>query len=226
MPIQLSPVSYLQYVYDPDYLRGSVVYRTDGAMCFEKLGFSNVKVIKKTDIILDGGNVIKCDDSVIMTDKVFRENRNYDKITLINKLERCFGVELVVIPWDCNERYGHADGMVRYLGDGCVLLSNYGDIDPTFAEKLLRILSRRYEVTELRFSVKKPSPYNWAYINYLQVGKAVLLPKLDVEEDELAYEQFHALFPQAFVCQVGVGSLVRRGGVLNCVSWTIYNQLN
>lgn len=193
MPVQLSPDVYLQYVYIPDYLRDSAVYRTDGAVCFEKLKLSDVRVTK-TDVVLDGGNVIKCGDSVIMTDKIFYENRNYDKVALMNELERCFGAELVVIPWDHHERYGHADGMVRYLGDGRVLLTNYGDFDPGFAEKLLKVLSRRYEVTELCYPVGKPSPYNWAYINYLQVGEVILLPRLDMKEDGMAYERFRALF--------------------------------
>ena len=225
MPVQLSPDVYLQYVYIPDYLRDSAVYRTDGAVCFEKLKLSDVRVTK-TDVVLDGGNVIKCGDSVIMTDKIFYENRNYDKVALMNELERCFGAELVVIPWDHHERYGHADGMVRYLGDGRVLLTNYGDFDPGLAEKLLKVLSRRYEVTELCYPVGKPSPYNWAYINYLQVGEVILLPRLDMKEDGMAYERFRALFPQASIGQVGVKSLVRRGGALNCVSWNICNQLN
>ena len=131
-----------------------------------------------------------------------------------------------MIPWDHHERYGHADGLVCYLGDGRVLLTNYGDFDPGFAEKLLKVLSRRYEVTELCYPVGKPSPYNWAYINYLQVGEVILLPRLDMKEDGMAYERFRALFPQASIGQVGVKSLVRRGGALNCVSWNICNQLN
>ena len=225
MPIQLSSDTYLQYVYAPDYLRNSDAYRTDGVACFEELNFSDARRIK-TDVVLDGGNVIKCSDSVIMTDKVFYENRKYTKSVLMNELERCFGVELVVIPWDRYEPYGHADGMVRYLGDGRVLLANYGDFTPAFAEKLLKILSCRYEVAELRFPVSKPSTYNWAYINYLQVGEVILLPKLGVEEDEVAYEQFRSLCPQASIYQVDVKSLVRRGGVLNCVSWNICSRIN
>lgn len=225
MPIQLSPDTYLQYVYAPDYLRNSDVHQTDGTVCFEKLNFLDVKIMK-TDVVLDGGNVIKCGDSVIMTDKVFYENRKYTKGALMNELERCFGAEMVVVPWDRHERYGHADGMVRYLGDGRVLLANYGDFAPAFAEELLKILSCRYEVAELRFPVKKPSRYSWAYINYLQVGEVILLPKLDVKEDELAYEQFRSLFSQASIYQVDAKSLVRQGGVLNCVSWNICSQIN
>ena len=88
MPVQLSPDVYLQYVYIPDYLRDSAVYRTDGAVCFEKLKLSDVRVTK-TDVVLDGGNVIKCGDSVIMTDKIFYENSNYEKVDLMNELELC-----------------------------------------------------------------------------------------------------------------------------------------
>ena len=64
-------------------------------MCFEKLNLPDVRVAK-TDVVLDGGNVIKCEDSVIMTDKIFYENRNYDKVVLMNELERCFGSDGVV----------------------------------------------------------------------------------------------------------------------------------
>ena len=223
MPVQLSPDVYLQYVYIPDYLRDSAVYRTDGAVCFEKLKLSDVRVTK-TDVVLDGGNVIKCGDSVIMTDKIFYENRNYDKVALMNELERCFGAELVVIPWDHHERYGHADGMVRYLGDGRVLLTNYGDFAPEFAKELVKTLSHKYDVTELSYPLQKPSSYNWAYINYLQVGKVVLMPKLDDPENDMAYEQLHNLFPDASICRVGgIKPLLRRGGGLNCVSWNVCN---
>ena len=74
MPIQLSPDTYLQYVYAPDYLRDSDAYRTDGAACFEKLNLPDARRIK-TDVVLHGGNVIKCGDSEIMTDKLIYENR-------------------------------------------------------------------------------------------------------------------------------------------------------
>lgn len=222
MPIQVTRDSYVQYVYIPDYLDAASEYRTDGGICFEKLGFPDRKVVR-TDIVLDGGNVMKCGDSVIMTDKVFLENRQRSRMQVMSELERIFEADVVTIPWDRNEPYGHADGMVRYLGEGRVLLTNYGDFEPDFAKVLMKTLSRKYEVEELRFPVKRPSMYNWAYINYLQVGEAILLPELDVEEDEIAYEQLHTLLPQALICQVGVKSLVRRGGALNCISWNVCN---
>lgn len=223
MPIQVTRNSYVQYIYNPDYLHTSTDYRTDGVVCFDRLCFPDSKIVK-TDIVLDGGNVIKCGDSVIMTDKVFFENRERNKAKVMDELERAFGAEVVIIPWDRHERYGHADGMVRYLGDGRVLLSNYKDFAPEFANELVKTLSLKYDVTELSYPLQKPSSYNWAYINYLQVGKVVLVPQLDDPEDDMVYEQLHNLFPDFSICRVGgIKPLLRRGGGLNCVSWNVCN---
>ena len=223
MPIQVTRNSYVQYVYNPDYLHTSPDYRTDGVACLERLCFPDSKVVK-TDIVLDGGNVIKCDDSVIMTNKVFLENRQWSKAKVMDELERVFGAEVIIIPWDHHERYGHVDGMVRYLGDGRVLLTNYGDFAPEFAKELVKTLSHKYDVTELSYPLQKPSSYNWAYINYLQVGKVVLMPKLDDPENDMAYEQLHNLFPDASICRVGgIKPFLRRGGGLICVSWNVCN---
>ena len=223
MPIQVTRNSYVQYIYNPDYLHTSTDYRTDGVVCFDRLCFPDSKIVK-TDIVLDGGNVIKCGDSVIMTDKVFFENRERNKAKVMDELERAFGAEDVIIPWDRHERYGHADGMVRYLGDGRVLLSNYKDFAPEFANELVKTLSLKYDVTELSYPLQKPSSYNWAYINYLQVGKVVLVPQLDDPEDDMVYEQLHNLFPDFSICRVGgIKPLLRRGGGLNCVSWNVCN---
>ena len=47
------------------------------------------------DVIVDGGNVIKCDEKVIMTDKVFVENKEKDREFLQMVLEESFGCEVV-----------------------------------------------------------------------------------------------------------------------------------
>ena len=122
-----------------------------------------------TDIVLDGGNVIKCGDKVIMTDKIFKENPGYQRQDLVDALENLFFAELVIIPWDKYEMYGHADGMVRYIDGNRVLLNNYINFDPCLRKRLLEVLSAHFEVEELNYKAVRPSKLSWVFLNYLQI---------------------------------------------------------
>lgn len=219
MPIQLQKDKLLQYTYNPDYLKKLKNYITDPTSCLKRLRQTPVK----SNLVLDGGNVIKCPQAVIMTDKIFQENPKYSKLDLINKIETQFDTELILIPWDKCEEYGHADGMVRYIDNNRVLINNYADIDKSLHKKLVSILQPKFEIEELHFTAKHPSEYNWSYINYLRVGDLILLPSLGVEEDSQALAQFTNLF-QANIVQIDVTELVKKGGALNCVSWNVKNN--
>lgn len=217
MPIQISDKEFIQYEYNPDYLQNSLDYITNPTSCCRSLGIET----KHLELVVDGGNVIKCVDSIIMTDKVFIENPNYPKLQLINLLEATFGCEIIFIPWDRNEVYGHADGMVRHIEGNKVLLNNYGNCDKAFRNKMVKILQARFNIVELNYKTSKPSTYNWAYVNYIQVQNLILLPALGIDEDEQALEQFCKIFPNQQIEQVDVSEIVPLGGALNCISWQI-----
>lgn len=217
MPIQISENKFIHYIYNPDYLANEPNYITNPNECFKSLNID----IKSLNVILDGGNVIKCSDSIIMTDKVFVENKNLTKIRLINTLENTLGCEVIFIPWDKNEIYGHADGMVRYIEDRKVLLNNYCNSNKLLRSKIVKVLQDHFDIVELSYNIPKPSANNWAYINYLQVQNLILLPTLGIAEDEQAYQQFGEIFPNHQIEQVDMSEIVKFGGTLNCISWNI-----
>lgn len=220
MPIQINDNYLVQYCYNPDYLREKKEYITDPTQCCSRLR----QTPTLTDVIIDGGNVIKCHDSVIMTDKVFKENsKNYSRIDLLNKLEELFKAELIVIPWDKAESFGHADGMVRYIRENQLLLTNYQDFDNLLRKKILKSLGSKFEIIELHYDVSKPSENNWAYINYLRTKDIILLPWLGIEEDNQAIKQFESLFPEykRRIVPIDTRSLIKLGGALNCISWNV-----
>ena len=109
----------MAFKYLPDYLLNSK-YRdtiTENAADIARgiLVGDKVEVID-TDIIVDGGNVIKCDNAVIMVDKVIRANPHYSASKLLAELTRLFDCEVFLIPWDDEEgMYGHSD-CYRRLG--------------------------------------------------------------------------------------------------------------
>ena len=212
---------YVSYVYNPDYLQSekNKKYITDNVE--EVFDLSNDSVIK-TKLVIDGGNVIMCGDKVIMTDKIFVENSGLSKEEVVAEIERVFSAKLVVIPWDKEEEFGHADGMVRFVSDNHVLINQYKDIDPELRQKLIDALSPHFaKISELEYG-KASSQNSWAHINYLQVDNYIFVPQLGIMTDKLALEQISKVFPTSKVVPVEVKGIVKNGGALNCVSWNHY----
>lgn len=214
---------YVSYVYNPDYLQNEKdkKYITDNVD--EVFDLSNDSVTK-TKLVIDGGNVIMCDDKVIMTEKIFVENSSFSKEEVVAEIERVFSAKLVVIPWDKEEEYGHADGMVRFVSDNHVLINQYKDIDPVLRQKLIDALSPHFsEISELEYG-KASSQNSWAHINYLQVDNFIFVPQLGIMTDKHAVEQISSIFPDSTIIPVEVKGIVKKGGALNCVSWNYYNN--
>lgn len=86
MPIQVEKDKFVSYVYDPDYLQEDKASIT---IWSEITNLPSMPEIIQTKLIIDGGNVIKCSDKVIITDKVFLENRRlqYSQKEVMEELE-------------------------------------------------------------------------------------------------------------------------------------------
>lgn len=218
MPIPLGDGSFLQYKYNPDYLRDNHrEYISNPEDVCKRAG---IIPDKKTDLIIDGGNVIRCDDAVIMTEKVLFENPGRE---IVPELEPLLGCKIILLPWDRNERYGHADGIVRYIGEGRVLMTNYWDYDPVIADKIYGILSDFFQVERLQYSGTHHHKNSWAYINWLQTRDIIIVPSYGEHEDDEAVSQIESAMPQysGKVFQVRFNGITRFGGGVNCVSWNI-----
>ena len=229
MPIQVSDEKFIEFRYDPDYLQGEEnrVLKTYPDIVCDAIGLKTIK----TDIVIDGGNVIKSNDAVILTDKILIENEGiYQPDQLISELKQLFEVEkIILIPWDeKNDYFGHADGMIRFIDEKKVLLQAYFDTySKKFKDKLFNTLkTNSIEWVKLEYNVPKEDYLrNWAYINFLQTKDLIIVPKLGIDEDEQALLQIKTIFAdyaeRKSVFQVDMSSVVEEGGALNCISWTI-----
>ena len=230
MPIQLEKDKFMVHEYSPDYLVGFEDYIPNYEAIVKDLNLNCIV----TDIDMDGGNVVKCGKKVIMTNKIIRGNllpyvediKDGLKRRLINSLEDYMKAEIILIPQDRYDEYGHADGMVRYIGGNDVLMNCYENLDPNLHEQLKDILSRHFHVETLYFKIPRCSKYVWAYINFLQVGRCIFVPGLGIKEDKLAIEQIQSFYPNHKVILIdGCMNLIREGGALNCISWNILTDL-
>ncbi len=251
MPIQIEKNRFVFYRYTPDYLQDKIglTLQTDPKFVFhegsnelrrllpmsmeEEVRFDGLRPISvvhpvfhhiELDLVMDGGNVVKCGDKVVMTDKVCVENKDKTPLEVQRQIEEAFQCEVVFLPWDRSEKYGHSDGIVHSLGDNRVLMTNYADFDKAFADEYLRILEKNFDVTILKYNVKRKHKRSWSYINFLQIGTLVLVPQIGIPEDEQAMEQISRTLPDCEIVGIPALEALRRGGALNCISWNITSR--
>jgi agmatine deiminase len=225
MPIQLSENAFCQFSYQPDYLRNDPELVTPPEKC--RLAF--MRDYRQKPIVLDGGNIVASRTKVILTDKVYKENPTIERPRLRDRLEAIFQAECVFIPKEPFDEVGHSDGVVRFIAENRVLMSDYSAVDPGYGDKVRRILEKNgLEVETLPMFQEKgwrrpgelPSAVG-NYVNFLRVGESVILPGYDRPEDQLALERVRQVLPNVVASQVPCRELAEEGGVLNCVSWTI-----
>lgn len=225
MPTQVSDNKHVQFVYKPDYLQTKSLIKTISDVDYICDSLKMLRV--KSDILLDGGNVIRSSKSVILCDKVFQENPHYTRKNLLTELRELFEVEKVIlVPQQPKDIIGHADGMVRFLDENTVLVNDYSIEKPEFQRAFLIALDNAgLDYIEIPYN-----PYNnisdddatGIYINYLQMKDVIFLPVFGLEEDEKAVNQIEKLFPAHKIVPVKSNEIAKEGGVLNCISWNIW----
>ncbi len=226
MPIQIEEDHFVFYKYTPDYLQSPYYCRlqTNPEKVFQAPQNRLEQVAQNAitiDLVIDGGNVVKCGDTIVMTEKVFVENKDKTRTEVERILKDAFRCDILFLPWDRKETFGHSDGIVHYAGDGKILLTNYGDFSPYYYNRFRKALEKHFEVIPLKYATKRRHARSWAYINFLQVGKLVFVPQLGLEEDKQALEQIANALPDCEVVGIPALEAVIRGGALNCVSWNV-----
>lgn len=220
MPIQTTVTECISFRYSPSYLN-SVKYR------HLKTDLKNITLPSSlnttySDINLDGGNVVRSSNTVIITDRVFEEN-NQKRSSILDKLEQLLQCKVIIIPSDPEDMTGHSDGIVRFMADDKILVNQLSFYPKSWRNKLANAL-KSFELIELPISLKlnkiKDSA-NGVYVNFLQVGNVVLFPIFQISSDDIALETMIRSFPKLTIIPIDVRSIGNEGGLLNCVSWNL-----
>ena len=182
----------------------------------------------KSGLWLDGGNLVRWKDKVILTDKVFKENRRWSHKQVRRNLSEFLGVDrLIFIPAEPQEWLGHADGVVRFVADDTVIVNDYSYTDPDYRQCLLDEMDRAgLKVIELPYM--PPQRYTrgigsaiGVYVNFLQVQGAIFVPTYRKPEDDFVCRCLEEVFPHDRIIPVESTWLAAEGGVLNCIAWGI-----
>ena len=161
------------------------------------------------------------------------ENSYWPLHELIQRLHLSLAADIVLLPWDMDEPYGHTDGMVAPLPDGRLLINNYCQTakgkKKDYYKRLLKIIDGHFPFVELSYDCKLEED-SWCYLNFLKVSGAVLLPCLakdaKCDNDQAAIAKFSELFPDDEIIPIYAEPLIERGGGLHCVTWEYFPYNN
>lgn len=149
MPAQVAINKFVRFVYNPNYLKSKKYQKTisDVDSICTSIGIETIK----TDIILDGGNITRWKNKVIMTDRVFIDNPQYERKHLIKQLYDLLEVDnLYFIPEQPNDYTGHSDGMIRFVDEHIVIVNDYKREKQWFQRALI-LLSIMQDLKALKF---------------------------------------------------------------------------
>lgn len=218
MPVKTKSGKYVSFRYEPSYLADDPQLRTD----FKTDIAPSFKVdnLVYTDINLDGGNVVfsPSKEKVIISDRAFSENPEYDKNTLLLELEKLLEASVLIIPSLKSDMTGHADGMARFVDENTVVtnapLSLYG-----FETKVKKSLQNYgFNVIDFPYFYSKGDSAVGCYLNYLATEKSIFLPVFGVDTDNEAIKLAKNIFDKTII-PVNINEIAEYGGLLNCISW-------
>jgi agmatine deiminase len=206
--------------------------RTDPSPICDKLEIYYIPpVYNGIPIYIDGGNIIRKFNKVILTDKIFKDNRHIPQKELKRILKDYLEVDqVIIIPREPGEDSGHSDGMIRFFKEDTVLVNDYLSVDTnrkfvkdfyrSLTESGLKIIEVPYKPVDGRINGFQPS--TGIYINFLQVNEKIFLPTFDDPiTDDHSISVFRQVFGSGNIIPVPSRELSLLGGVLNCISWEI-----
>jgi agmatine deiminase len=220
--VQISKNEFVRFTYDPDYLKPQKYCKTisdTDSICAEL----NINTIK-SNLKVDGGNVVCSNKKVILCDKVFEENDHISEKEVIQKLEKSLRTDCIYfVPQEPGDIIGHADGMLRFVSDDLLLINDLSGQDKYYQRSFRMALKNAgFNYIELPYNpCLKTDSATGLYINYLLIGNDIFIPQFGRKEDVIARRVLEDCFHNHSFHDVLCNELAMQGGVLNCISWNI-----
>lgn len=217
MPVKTKSGQYISFRYEPSYLADDPQLRTDfKADVAPHFPLS----VTYSDINLDGGNIVfsPSQKRAVITDRVFPENPEYDKNTLVSVLEKLLEAEIVIIPSLKSDMTGHADGVVRFVNEN-IVIGNASPYKSGYEQKVKTALKKGgLSVIDFPYFDSKGISAVGSYLNFLETEKYIFLPVFGDALDETALKCAREIFNKKII-PVNINGIAEEGGGLNCISW-------
>lgn len=228
MPIQTASGRFVQFKYDPSYLKGNKEWEDSRTDAQDVLKANNIDIeVIPSEINLDGGNVLICDDRAIISDRIFSENPNMNQERLLDELGKLLECEIIIIPSHrsiYDDFTGHADGMVRFVNRNIILGNKLAD-EYQYIQKGMQKVIEQYNLKyiDIPFFIpqdkKHPDSAIGVYVNFLEVENLIVLPVFGRDEDKEVFNIIKGAFPDRDIETINYNDVAQEGGLINCTTW-------
>jgi agmatine/peptidylarginine deiminase len=225
------PSKQVKFKFLPSYREAedAKLYENSFEEWFEKNG---LEYYAKSDIILDGGNVVDnvAGTRVVVTERILKDNPSLTKSDAKNKLKQLLGVnEIAIIPEPPNHMTGHSDGTVMWPMDDKILLLQRDE--PTHTETINELKSSfpGVEIVEVPNYIPTTrwdgfdSAVN-CFVNSIVTNGYIYMPTFNDPHDSEMLELFKSNTNKTVV-PIPAENVAVMGGSVRCLAWQV-NKTN
>lgn len=181
---------------------------------------------KKTDLILDGGNLVfNGQDKAITSVRVFADNPQYSQDEIDQMLKELLEVtEIAYLPEEEGDITGHSDGMVMWVEYDRLLVNEYKEPFRTQVLTELEESLSDIEIIEIPYVFQEGLWKGWPsacgyYLNSLVTENYIYVPVYGLEEDEYVLELIQS-YTSKEVVSINAEDVCFMGGSVRCLTWT------
>lgn len=225
MPIQTPSGKFIQFRYEPSYLKGKPEWEELRSDVKEVCRVNKIDALF-SNINIDGGNVLLCEGRAILSDRIFSENPDKQKDELVKEISELLESEIIIIPSEKDDMTGHADGMVRFVNRDTILVNNL-EKEYQYWRKGMQDAIAKYNLKYINVPfvvIKDPKHKKNAlgvYVNFLELDNLIILPIFGIPEDEQVISIMKDTFPDKVIETIDYNEVALEGGLLNCTTWVI-----
>lgn len=226
MPVRLESGKLIQFRYEPSYLMEDSKYEEIRSDVQEICRQNNINP-QFSNINLDGGNVLICDGRAIISNRVFSENPDCDKESLIKDLSNLLECEIIIIPAINDDFTGHTDGMVRFIDRNTLLGNDRAKEYKYWRDGMSEVLAKYHlnyidvPFFEDKSDRKHKDSAIGVYVNFLELNNLIIAPIFNTEMDKEAIAVIQKAFPNKQIETIDYRDVAQEGGLLNCSTWVI-----
>ena len=182
---------------------------------------------KKSELILDGGNLVfNGKDKAITTVRVFEDNPQYDALAIDSRLKELLQVtEIAYLPEEEGDITGHSDGMVMWAESDKLLVNEY---EEPFRSQVLGELEASLsgvEIIEIPYVNQNEFWRDWPsacgyYLNSLVTEDYIYVPVYGLTEDQMVLELIQSHTSKE-VISIDASNVCFMVGSVRCLTWTV-----
>jgi len=176
--------------------------------------------------------------TAIVTKRIISDNEGFSEKGIQDLFNQMFGItKLIFIDEEPGDTTGHVDGLIRFIGENRLVVARYPKscveenrfIDGV-KNKIQNELGNSFEFIDIpnglfidESNEGVPSSFG-NHINYLHLGSSLMMPTFGIDSDKTALSIFKRALPYTEIIPVESSALSHKGGILNCISWLLYES--